>query len=441
MSYKYHGNWCGPGWSDGQWQNSVKGFAPAIDEFDETCRQHDFALSGGNSDYAADDTFVRSNLGKGTKRTVAALAVRARMLTTNYKNNKNINNKNSAFQKSTSDMVKNLRGQAPKSKNQPKQRNGNDSTRAAPVAIATKRTSSAPKIKTTAGGIVVSHRSFLAPVTNFLPFTANQTACNPGLSSSFPWLAKLARRFEQYRFTKLRYEFRSVVASSTSGVVMMSFDYDAADLAPATKAQQSQTVPSSETNVWMNNDLSVKTDSSWRYIRAGNLPQNLDIKTYDIGNMWLSSSYGNNSVGGELYVEYTVELRKPTDGIETGGRLTTSASVFAFPLQGSVVTSGAAYPFSKLNDSTLLVTAGGEYLVTVRTIGSTLGSPASTFTITSNGSSSISASLYTVIAASNTVRTSKVRVDTGDTMSFSAGAGTTLSGVEVYASPVDYDFV
>lgn len=78
MRIKYHGNWCGPGWSDGDWVDSRKGYAPAIDEFDETCRQHDFSLAGGVRDRGADRKFVDSNMGKGPKRTLAAIAVATR---------------------------------------------------------------------------------------------------------------------------------------------------------------------------------------------------------------------------------------------------------------------------------------------------------------------------------------------------------------------------
>jgi hypothetical protein len=169
------------------------------------------------------------------------------------------------------------------------------------------------------GTVEISHRTFLQPVDNELDFSTVGFPCNPGMSGSFPWLSKIARRYEEYRFKRLRYEFRSVASSATPGVVMMSFDYDAADAAPATKSEQAQTIPNSECNVWMNNDLSVPTSSQFRYVRAGTLAANLDVKTYDMGNLWLSTSYGNNVVGGELYVEYTVELRKPTAGIDVGG--------------------------------------------------------------------------------------------------------------------------
>jgi len=71
----YHGNYCGPGWSDGEYQSSVVGSKPAIDEFDETCRLHDAAYALGMNLNDADDEFVESNFGHGAKRSLAAAAV------------------------------------------------------------------------------------------------------------------------------------------------------------------------------------------------------------------------------------------------------------------------------------------------------------------------------------------------------------------------------
>lgn len=80
----YHGNYVGPGWSAGQYQTSVAtSDVPAIDEFDETAKQHDsaYALAQNQQDLQdADETFIRSNVGKGIKRRAAAELVRAQSI-------------------------------------------------------------------------------------------------------------------------------------------------------------------------------------------------------------------------------------------------------------------------------------------------------------------------------------------------------------------------
>lgn len=435
MSFKYHGNWCGPGWSDGRWIPSTTGFAPAVDEFDESCRQHDFALVGGARDRAADAEFVRFNVAKGPKRFLAAAAVYTRdkyqSLYETPPKQKMTKNKN------TKKNAPRLRGAAVNSTPTMKK---NDATRMAPVAIATRRTGATPVVKTSASGVTITHRSFLFPVTNNLNFTAISVPCNPGLSGSFPWLGKLARRYEEYRFKRLRYEFRSVAASSTAGVVMMSFDYDAADQAPATKAEQAQTIPNSETNVWMNNDLIVRPDDGWHFVRSGTLSSNLDVKTYDMGNLWLSSAYGNNVVGGELYVEYTVELRKPTDGPEVCGRYAADTTSFAIPVSPTnALVTGVAFPFIRTSNSDFTVTAGGEYIVVVETFGTVMTAAVSTPTIASGSTTSAVVSLFAVAGTGNTSRTLKLRVETGDIITFAnAGTGATIAGIRYYVAPIDY---
>jgi len=78
MSFKYHGNYCGPGWSGGKWQGSIPyGEGPdAIDEFDETCRIHDDAYATGKDLRNADFKFARDNMKSfNLKRIAAGLAV------------------------------------------------------------------------------------------------------------------------------------------------------------------------------------------------------------------------------------------------------------------------------------------------------------------------------------------------------------------------------
>lgn len=318
---RFHGNYCGPYWSAGQHQPSVLSNVPSLDEFDETCKQHDAAYATNGDLAQADFKFARENIGMGAKRTAAGLAVGfqgiLRSMTTTRQNNKNENNNN----KDKNMVKKTLRGAAqPKAAKTLIQKSSsrNDTVSAAPVAYSTKRTGTAAKMQPIKDGVIITHRSLLGQVVNNLPYTVTSYPINVGMSETFPWLSRLARRYEKYVVRKLRFEYRSVCSTSTSGVIMMSFDRDAADPAPVTKVDQAQTIPNSEANAWMNNDLVIPVDAIERFCRFGDLADNLDIKTYDMGTLFVSSLYGSNAVGGELYVEYTVELRYPTLGPEVG---------------------------------------------------------------------------------------------------------------------------
>jgi hypothetical protein len=181
-------------------------------------------------------------------------------------------------------------------------------------------------------------------------------------------------------------------------------------------------------------------DPEWRYVRSGFLGANLDIKTYDMGNMWLSSSYGNNVTGGELYVEYTVEFRRPTDGPEVCGVFTSATTTVAAPISaaGNVIT-GTSFPFVRKDDTTFTVVAGGEYLMACRTQGTVLTAAIATPTIVSGGTTAAVSLLTTVVSATTTLILLKVRVDTGDEIVFAnAGAGSTITQARYYVSPIDY---
>jgi len=76
----FHGNWCGPYWSNGEMQSSVLGYAPPVDEFDVTCRDHDFVYASAGNLSVADRRFFSDNFGKSLIRSAAAIAVGAQSL-------------------------------------------------------------------------------------------------------------------------------------------------------------------------------------------------------------------------------------------------------------------------------------------------------------------------------------------------------------------------
>lgn len=73
----YHGNYVGPGWSAGRYQDSVVSNVPPVDEFDRTAQIHDRAYARGEDLKEADYRFYRQNIGRGWKRSFAAMAVGA----------------------------------------------------------------------------------------------------------------------------------------------------------------------------------------------------------------------------------------------------------------------------------------------------------------------------------------------------------------------------
>lgn len=420
----FHGNYCGPYWSAGKLQRSVVSDVLPTDEFDSTCKEHDSTYARNGDLKTADEDFYSANIGKGPLRSGAAIAVGIQGLLRARKNST----------KNTTQNMPNLRTNAKKKTAYSNTTSkGNDRVTGAPVAISTRRTTSKPKITHSATGVTVTHRTFLSPVSNEAAFTIEKYPTNPALASTFPWLSKIAARYDKYRYKKLKFEYRSVAATSTAGVIMMSFDFDASDTTPGSKLVQAQTVPNAENNSWMNNDLTIKTDNLWRFTRQGTVT-GTDIKTYDYGNLFISSLYGNGVVSGELYVDYIVELDKPSHPAPLAMTIT-AGSVLGAPFTSSVVLTGLAQPWSvvpSLPTTTLQADTPGEYLLIQRVLGTGITAMANP---TTDGVVTLK---LQVIGATNSMSVWKVRLDKSDYIAFNNVTATTQTNIDVYVNEWDY---
>lgn len=76
MSFRYHGNWCGPGWTAGQYKDasdvtSKDRTVPAVDALDEACKEHDLAIA----DATSNEDLIRAN--KKFKQETKELGIKA----------------------------------------------------------------------------------------------------------------------------------------------------------------------------------------------------------------------------------------------------------------------------------------------------------------------------------------------------------------------------
>lgn len=147
-------------------------------------------------------------------------------------------------------------------------------------------------------------------------------ACNPGQASTFPWLAGEATQWEKYRFEYLEFYYEHDVSSfataGTTGKVIMSFDYDAADSPPTTKQQMLDTQPHADG--MPNEDFGMSMDppdldgrTDLHYVRLAGLPGGADIRLYDVGNLNVATQGIASSATelGELHVRYAVVFEVP----------------------------------------------------------------------------------------------------------------------------------
>lgn len=218
-------------------------------------------------------------------------------------------------------------------------------------------------------------------------------ACNPGLASSFPWLSGHANLFERYRIHKLVYRYKNLKGTASNGNILMSFDYDTLDSAPATAIEMTQSTVYADGAPWRIFELVVPSDKRDLFTRSGDVAGS-DLKTYDMGKLHIAAEgCADTSPHGYLEVEYDVELFMK-QSISSGSATASLGSSV------SINSSGV------LTDNTLGATAAGavvsapagKYLVTLTGVAplNLAGTDASFAGVVISGGGSTTNGAYTV---------------------------------------------
>ena len=129
-------------------------------------------------------------------------------------------------------------------------------------------------------------------------FQVNRVPINPGLAVYFPRISKFAKLYEKYKFEKLEFYFVHAVSQYATdgarGLVNMSVLFDAASAEPATRAHQEMCNP--HVTCMPNQSSLLRVDPKRLhptglplYCRDGPPPGGTDIKTYDAGNLFIST--------------------------------------------------------------------------------------------------------------------------------------------------------
>ena len=150
---------------------------------------------------------------------------------------------------------------------------------------------------------------------------------NPGLPQTFPWLSLVAPQFEEYEFEQLMFYWRPMVSDFNSttgqvGEIVMATQYNPseASFTDISRAKNYMGAMSAKTSSPMNQgvecDPRKNSGAPGKYVRLGPLTgTNADLKQYDQGNLNVMVSGTppaySDQILGELWVTYTVTLRKP----------------------------------------------------------------------------------------------------------------------------------
>lgn len=172
--------------------------------------------------------------------------------------------------------------------------------------------------------IIVRHKEFLGEISGSTTFTVQQSYnINPGLASTFPWLAPIAARFQEYNLRGMVFHYAptsGTAVSSTSaalGSVMIQTSYRAGDNPPTNKQEMLNEYWSTETVPFESTchpiECSPKENPyNLHYVRTGGLPTGSDQLLYDMGTTYVATSgMQSNNVVGDLWVTYEIELKKP----------------------------------------------------------------------------------------------------------------------------------
>jgi hypothetical protein len=254
----------------------------------------------------------------------------------------------------------------------------------APVATTRSVTTVKPRMRSGASGdLTVHHREFVRDVAGSIAFATVSYPINPGQVTLFPWLSSIAARYESYRFNSLRFALNTTAPTSATGTVVLAIDYDALDVAPASKTQIMSYRSAVRGAPWQDTALSAMPEDIHRatslYTRTTTaVPAAADLKTYDVGNLFVATQgQGAATVIAELYVEYDVTLLTPqldsgfgsglrsvgTAGLAANVFFGTNASIDAdSTIAATIVGTGDVLTFSQDFSGLLILSAVGTVL-------------------------------------------------------------------------------
>jgi len=177
--------------------------------------------------------------------------------------------------------------------------------------------------------------------------------CNPAVPSMFPWLSQVAARYESYRFHRIQFEFKTRSATTSTGSVILAFDFDASDSAPTDQLAALAYRDSCGDVPWRPGQLQLNLASGdrlpSRFTRVGAVA-GTDIKTYDVGNLFVCLDGVPAGVVGLLEVRYEVELFVPQIQNGIGGSIASggAGSVGSNNMFGAAPTirTGSNLPFT-----------------------------------------------------------------------------------------------
>jgi hypothetical protein len=186
-------------------------------------------------------------------------------------------------------------------------------------------TNSIPSMHNNGQSVVVRHKEFVMEVRGATAFTVRSSFdINPGRHETFPWLAGVASRFQEYRIKGLVWHYVPSSGAAVSGTnaalgtVMLQTSYRSNDSPPSNKNEvlneywSSESVPSEAFCHPIECDPK-ENPFNVQYVRTDSVPSGDSKLLYDLGqtHLCVSGQQADDVVLGDLWCTYEIELKKP----------------------------------------------------------------------------------------------------------------------------------
>mgnify|MGYP003572135097 FL=1 len=328
---RYHGNYCGPNWSDGKQQESVVGSTEPVDVFDKTCQDHDSAYALGHNKETADYQFFRTNIFAGPKESVAAVLVGTQGVVRTI--DRLLYNQLSPYfpfpkmPKSKTNNMPKLRSKATIGQTSAKSKKSiipmsNVSLSTVPAAYGFSLRMKQPIIKRTANTASIVGADYAGTVFGTIGSEYSPAASvllNPIYFNS-GMLGSLARTFEKFRFVRAVVQYVPSVPTSTQGQVIMTSTRTVKEPFIASSSSTFLSRALSQGNavampVWKDESITIECGTEWSVVDAlldGDLDDCIqeEVQVYATCEATLTT--------GILILHYEVEFKDPLFTFHSG---------------------------------------------------------------------------------------------------------------------------
>jgi hypothetical protein len=293
-----------------------------------------------------------------------------------------------------------------------------------------------------ADGRLIERDELVAVIAGSVNFATTKFAVNPGLPQSFPGLSKDAQLYSEWKLVKSRWYVKPLVsafnAQGQTGETILSFDPNVTNPAPNSQ-QQAEFMQHAQKAPYMEFSLDLPPGqinrSDAKYVRTAGVPAGSDPKTYDGGNLYISTyGQGGTATCCELRHHSVFRVFKPTllnPPTNVGELQSAGGTIAAATPFGAAPTQSGAFQLSGAGTNVLSLTGltiGDELIVT----GQITGTVITTFTwITPVGLTVISAQPYIQTAATAAAALARYTVTASTATLTLSVAATTVTQVSV----------